>query len=342
MRSGGERVQRAGTVTVDDDHLTGLELADERGADDVERGRLAGQHPAGVEPSQAQRPEAVRVADAVQPLAVEQHQGEGAFGSGQHRRQGVGEVAALVGQVPGQQLGDEVAVGADDAGQHPGLVGQRLGVGEVAVVAERELLGGAVPVHRLGVAPRARARGAVAGVADGKVARERHEGAVVEDVGHQAHVLHHGEGVAVGHRHAGRLLAAVLQGVETQVGEVGDPLAGGEHPEDATGLPGVAVAHGGQSGTATTPFRPTPTSSVGRLRGVRARRSRPSRQCHLALGDFAASERAEVAHRFGGGASRRGAPSAAWPSRWRRRRPRTPCCPAWCRPARSTARSCRW
>ena len=61
--------------------------------------------------------------------------------------------------------------------------------------------------------------------------------------------------LAVGHRHAGRLLAAVLQGVETQVGEVGDSLAGGEHPEDATGLPGVAVAHGGQSGTATTPFR---------------------------------------------------------------------------------------
>ena len=37
------------------------------------------------------------------------------------------------------QLGDEVGVAGDGARQHPRLGGQRLGVGEVAVVAEGEV-----------------------------------------------------------------------------------------------------------------------------------------------------------------------------------------------------------
>ena len=39
--------------------------------------------------------------------------------------------------------------------------------------------------------------------------------------------------VAVAHRHARRLLAAVLQGVQPEVGEVSDGLARGVHAEDA-------------------------------------------------------------------------------------------------------------
>ena len=62
------------------------------------------------------------------------------------------------------------------------------------------------------------------------------EGALVEDVGHEAHVLDDGDVDAVGHRHAGRLLPAVLQGVQAEVGEVGDRLVRGVHTEDATRL----------------------------------------------------------------------------------------------------------
>ena len=42
----GEGAQRPGPGGVDDDHLAGVELAHEVGADDVERGALRGQHPA--------------------------------------------------------------------------------------------------------------------------------------------------------------------------------------------------------------------------------------------------------------------------------------------------------
>ncbi len=42
--------------------------------------------------------------------------------------------------------------------------------------------------------------------------------------------------LAVAHRHAGRLLAAVLQGVDAVEGELGHPLPGGVHAEDAAGF----------------------------------------------------------------------------------------------------------
>ena len=65
--------------------------------------------------------------------------------------------------------------------------------------------------YRLGVAPfRAPGRG-VTGVADREVARQGGHRSLVEDGHDEAHVLHDGHGLAVGHGHAGRLLSAVLQ-----------------------------------------------------------------------------------------------------------------------------------
>ncbi len=98
-----------------------------------------------------------------------------------------------------------------------------------------------VAVDGLGVAPGARTGGGVAGVADGQVPVERGQRAVVEGVGHQAHVLHHGDGVPVAHGHAGGFLAPVLQGVEAEVGQVGDGLARGVDPEHPAGLLGGVV-----------------------------------------------------------------------------------------------------
>ena len=54
------------------------------------------------------------------------------------------------------------------------------------------------------------------------------------DLRHQAHVLVDQDLAAVAHRDAGGLLAAVLEGVQPEVGQLGDLLAGGPHPEDAT------------------------------------------------------------------------------------------------------------
>ena len=63
------------------------------------------------------------------------------------------------------------------------------------------------------------------------------ECSLVEHIGDQAHVLYHGDRSTVADRHPRRLLSAVLKRVEAEVGEVGDGVSGGEHPEDATSLP---------------------------------------------------------------------------------------------------------
>ena len=110
------------------------------------------------------------------------------------------------------------------------------GVGEVAVVPEREAGVADRAVDRLRVAPAARPGGRVAHVADGEVALERGEAALVEHLRDQPHVLRHGDGLAVAHRDAGRLLAPVLEGVEAEVGEVGDGLTGRVHAEHAAGV----------------------------------------------------------------------------------------------------------
>ena len=67
------------------------------------------------------------------------------------------------------------------------------------------------------------------------------ERGLVEDLRDQAHVLVDEDLAAVADRDAGRLLAAVLQGVEAEVGQLGDVLAGRPDPEDAAGVLGALV-----------------------------------------------------------------------------------------------------
>jgi hypothetical protein len=60
--------------------------------------------------------------------------------------------------------------------------------------------------------------------------------ALVEDLADQAHVLVDEHLLAVAGRDAGRLLPAVLQRIEPEVGEFGDVLAGRPDAEDPTGV----------------------------------------------------------------------------------------------------------
>ena len=71
---------------------------------------------------------------------------------------------------------------------------------------------------------------------------ERAERGLVEDLGDQAHVLEDEDLGAVADRDAGGLLAAVLQGVEPEVGELGDLFAGSPDAEDAAGVLGAFLA----------------------------------------------------------------------------------------------------
>ena len=65
---------------------------------------------------------------------------------------------------------------------------------------------------------------------------QRAERALVEDLRDQAHVLVDQDAAAVGGGDARRLLPSVLQGVQAEVGELGDVLAGSPDAEDATGV----------------------------------------------------------------------------------------------------------
>src|SRR6266542_5747340 len=81
----------------------------------------------------------------------------------------------------------------------------------------------------------ARARGGVADVADGGSAGQLGEHVGGEDVGDEPHAPVDVERAAVRGHDPGRLLAAVLQGVQPEVGEVGGFVALAEGPgaEDA-------------------------------------------------------------------------------------------------------------
>ena len=113
----------AHTGGVDDDHLAGFDVAHEVGADDVEGGGLAGEHPATGDPAEHQRAEAVPVAHADEMGLVHEHERERARQVGQHLLERGLEVAPVgpgLGRVrPRQQLGNEIGVG--------GRVGQVLG-----------------------------------------------------------------------------------------------------------------------------------------------------------------------------------------------------------------------
>ena len=222
------------------------------GADRGEGGVLGGDHPAAVEAAEHQRPDALRVAGGVQRVLVHPDEAEGALQQRQHLERPLLERG--VGVV-GEQRGDQAGVvgrGLDGAGvqrraRRRGRAGRRpaaassCGVDQVAVVAERDRAVGGRAERRLGVLPGARAGGRVAAVADREVALERRERRLVEDLRDQAHVLVDQDLAAVADRDAGRLLAAVLQRVEAEVGQLGDVLARGPDAEDAAGVLGALV-----------------------------------------------------------------------------------------------------
>src|SRR5207302_11480257 len=82
--TGGEGVQGPAPGGVDDDHLTRLDLAHEVGADDVQGGRLGGQHPPRVELAQAEGAAGVGTGGADEVGRVHEDEGEGALQAGQH------------------------------------------------------------------------------------------------------------------------------------------------------------------------------------------------------------------------------------------------------------------
>ena len=164
-------------------------------------------------------------------------------------------------------------------------------------------------------------------MADREVALERLERGLVEDLRDQAHVLVDQDLAAVADRDAGRLLAAVLEGVEAEVGELGDVLTGGPDTEDAAGVLGSAVLRvevvrqAAVSATAALESlgwpRPECTCLDGGGTGARRSLATPRRLARCAAGQRTASAGPEV-----GAAGQRRARGS--PGRRRRRGPAAP------------------
>ena len=114
--------------------------------------------------------------------------------------------------------------------------GELRGVRDVAIVAEGEVAGGGRTERGLGVLPDTCPRGRVARVANRDVAAQRLKARLGEHLRYQAHVLEDDDVTAIAHRDAGRLLASVLEGIEAEVGELRDVVAGSPDAEHPAGI----------------------------------------------------------------------------------------------------------
>ena len=146
---------------------------------------------------------------------------------------------SLVASLASSEPGSSDSVGVVALGQP---VSQLEGVGQVAVVAQGDAAGRGRAEGRLGVLPDARAGGRVAAVADRQVARAASSG-VDSSKTWETRPMSLKTMIcdALADRDAGGLLAAVLQRVEAEVGELGHLLAGGPDTEDTAGVLGSAV-----------------------------------------------------------------------------------------------------
>jgi hypothetical protein len=100
-------------------------------------------------------------------------------------------------------------------------------------------------------------------VPDGHAALQRAQLLLVEDLVDQPLVAHGHDVAVLGGRDAGRLLAAVLERVEREVGQPRDLVLGGEYAEDAALITGSfasveegVLVHGRRATVATGPAAP--------------------------------------------------------------------------------------
>ena len=191
---------------------------------------------------------------------------------------------------------------------------------------------------------------------DGEVAAQRWQAPLVEDLGDHAQVLVDHHALAVADGHAGRLLAAMLEGEERERGQPGRLLAGRVDADDAAHASGL-VAQGARQGRppGVGEILDLHVEGVGHARAAllggaggpladelddRAARRRPGRGAGQAARGrrpkrrVAPTRRGRPRRRPGPGSRRRGRPTA-WnrrrsggarpaPTRWPTRRGRPP------------------
>ena len=185
-----KRLRAVAAVLVDPHDLAGQHVADDLGADEVERARLGGDHPVVPDPPERQRPDAERVAEG------DQRRRRRSRRRNTRPRGDASSPRRPPGTVPGSRASRAAitSVSDDEASCTPDcdqLVAQRRQVDEVPVVAEGDRARGAVVDDRLRVRPVHAAGRRVARVPDRDLSRERGELLLVEHLRHEAHLAQH-------------------------------------------------------------------------------------------------------------------------------------------------------
>ena len=191
-------------LAVGDDDLARLDLAHEVGADDVEAGRLAADHRVALVVAEAERAHAVGVAEADHGVAAHDGRGEGAADLADRRAHRASSRSPSASCAMSAVMTSVSVVPENLTPWRDELVAQLRGVHEVAVVAQGDDVAVAAAHQRLRVRPVARARGAVAHVADGVLAAEALQHLLVEHLADEAQVLDDRDLAVVGSRRCRR------------------------------------------------------------------------------------------------------------------------------------------
>src|SRR5215510_10425244 len=227
-----ERVERLQAARRDYDDLSGFDVADVVGADQVEGACLRREYRGPVEFAHAERAKSARVAH-----------GYDALGRGEKHREG----ALVVLQRLDDRVDDVPFAGAGDPVQHDfGVRGRRedralqfesisgLGrVRQIAIVAERDLAEAAFDQERLRLVDADLPGSRITHMADGRALGQPGEALFLEDVVDVPHPALEAQQRAVGGDYTGRLLAAVLQRVQAEIGQARRFLMA-ENAEDTT------------------------------------------------------------------------------------------------------------
>ncbi len=253
---GLERLERVQAADVDHRDLAPLHVAHVLGAQQVEGAGLAGDDPGAVDPADRQRTEAQGVADRDHAPGDERDQGVGAA----QKAQGIDQRVDHVGRSRARrQVQDRLGVagGLEDRAVGLQLLADQRRVDQVAVVGDGDRPAMVPEQERLRVG-RARVTGCrVADMPHGGLAWKLVQYLSGEDLGYVSHARTARELFPYGGDDARRLLPAVLQGVEREVGQRRG-LGMTEDPDDAahlvaSGPPTNEPRHSGRGGERIIP-----------------------------------------------------------------------------------------
>jgi hypothetical protein len=175
--------------------------------------------PSALEFSKRERAEAARVAQGVELVARQHQQRVSAFDLVERVGQRAGQIPRLAAR---HQVNDDLGVarGLEDRAamleRPPPLPCAR----EVAVVPQRELSFVAIDDDGLRVHQRGVARSRIASVTERRIAGKPREHLRLENFLHQPHAFFEVEFAAVAGHDPSRLLPAMLQGIQAQVGDL--------------------------------------------------------------------------------------------------------------------------